>query len=143
MSNRISKIKEEVENYERELEYNCNHCTIGSVMLTLGKLAGKSDKEIYKDFSNILEKLPRQDEWSIYTLCNFFIDSYYHISDEQKSHLVLCYDKENVMSPLVTIITNDLLCDDDEPKLWPIASDGSLTGILAKPERLQYEKIYD
>lgn len=139
MSNRISKIKENVENHERQVRFDCDNCLIGSVMLSVGKLAGKRDKDIYHDFENILSKLPKQDEWSIYTLCEWFC-KFYRLKYEHKKRLVLVYDKENVLTPLVTIMTDDN--ETGEPKLWPIASDGTLTGILAHSERLGYELIY-
>lgn len=132
-------MQKQVEQHEKELRYNCNSCLIGSIMLTIGKLAGKRDKDVYKDFENILNKLPKQDEWSIYSLCEYFC-SYYRLRDEYKKRLILCYDKQNVMSPLVTLITEDRETGKD--KIWPISSDGEYTGILAKPERLQYELIY-
>lgn len=140
MSSKTNKIQKNVENYERQVRFDCDNCLIGSVMLSIGKLAGKRDKDIYHDFENILQKLPKQDEWSIYSLCEWF-SSYYKLKDKYKQRLVLCYDKQNVYTPLVTIMTDDL--ETGEPKIWPISSDGSLSGILAKPERLRYEKIYD
>lgn len=139
MSNRISKIKEEVEKHERQVRFDCDNCLIGSVMLSVGKLAGKRDKDIYHDFENILQKLPKQDEWSIYTLCEWF-SSFYKLKDKYKQRLVLCYDKQNVYTPLVTILTDDL--ETGEPKIWPISSDGTLTGILAHEDRLEIEYIY-
>lgn len=139
MSSKSKKLEQNIENHERQVRFDCDNCLIGSVMLSVGKLAGKRDKDIYHDFENILQKLPKQDDWSIYTLCEWF-SSFYKLKDKYKQRLVLVYDKQNVLTPLVTIMTDDL--ETGEPKIWPIASDGTLTGILAKPERLGYELIY-
>lgn len=142
MSSKSNKIAKTVENRERQIQFDAEHCLLGSILLTLGKLSGQKEKQIYQDFSNIIDKLPQRENWNVRELCDWIINNFYKIKEDYKQNLVLVYDNKGVMSPLVTIMTADNETGEDN-KIWPVASSGEMTGILLHEDRLAVEKIYD
>lgn len=134
MSSKTKKISKDVEEYEKRRAWECDHSLLGSIMMVLGHLNGTSYEKIYKDHINVEKKIPAGD-YSVKSLCDFIMEKYYPIKEEQKKLLVLCLDKEKQYTPVVTIKTED--------GLWPVSPDGVFRGVLVRPERIEYEYIYD
>lgn len=133
MSNKSKRLQKKVEEYNKRRRWECDHSLLGSIMMTLGHLNGTSYEKIYKDYTNIEKKLPAGD-YSVKSLCDYFIEKYYPIKEEYKKNLVLCLDKEKQYTPVVTIKT--------EEGLWPVSPDGVVRGVLVRPSRIEYEYVY-
>lgn len=134
MSSKAKRAEKSIEEYEKKREWECNLSLIGSIMLTCGKLAGVDAESVYADFANIENKLPKRAEWSIRTLCDWFIENYYNVSEEQKKYIVVAYDNKGVLTPIVTLMAGE--------EIYPVRPDGVYHGILTAPSRLETEFVY-
>ena len=134
MSNKVSKIKNNVENEKRLKEYTLYGSLIGSVIVSIGKLVGKSESDMISDFARFSKDEELYKCGNIKEVCEYIINDY-KMPDDYKKYIVLCYDEENRYTPLVTVV-------DDEGYVQPLDRDGNYLGVLAKDD-FEMEYVFE
>ena len=137
MSSRANKIVKKVQAKERAKRHYVMGTLAGSAALSIGKLAGKSEKEIVDGFDEIKDRFPPVK--NILEMCNFFINEYGR-KEEYKNNLVLFTDNKNQWTPVITVIEETA----DGPIIYPLGSDGYYPSIMnhMDEERVEMEYIY-
>ena len=138
MSSKASKISKNVEYQEKAKRYYVLGTVAGSAALSIGKLSGKSEKEIIDGFDEIKNRFPPVK--NIVEMCDFFIKEY-GMDEKFKENLVLFTDDKDQWSPVITILEET----DDGPIIYPLGSDGYYPAIMnhMDEERVTMEYIYD
>ena len=137
MSSKAKKIVKEVQAEERAKRYHVMGTLAGSAALSIGKLAGKTEKEIVDGFDKIKDNFPPVK--NIIEMCDFFIKEY-GMKEEYKNNLVLFTDNKNQWTPVVTVVEDTA----DGPVIYPLGSDGYYPAIInhMDDERVEMEFIY-
>lgn len=136
MSSKAKKIKEQAENYGKMKKYTMYGTVIGSCIVTIGKLAQKTEEELIKDFDNFSDdKNPLWNCNTIKEVCDYLIDFYKVDKDKYKDNIVLVYDEYNVYTPIVTLEVED--------NILPLDPNGMTLGILNHLDAAVVEYIYD
>lgn len=135
MSNQVKKIEKEMKKTENVKKYELYGSVLGSAIATIGKLSGKTEKEIISEF----DKLKNDDLFSqsknILEACNFLL-KYFNTDEKYKNNIILVYDDKNRFTPMVTLeVDNQILGLDPE---------GTSFGVLAHldDDDVFYEYIY-
>ena len=138
MSSKAKKIVKEVQAEERARRHYVMGTLAGSAALSIGKLAGKTEKEIVDGFDEIKDRFPPVK--NILEMCDFFIKEY-GMKEEYKNSLVLFTDSENKWTPVITVIEET----GDGPIIYPLGSDGYYPAIMnhMDEERVEMEYIYE
>lgn len=137
MSSKAKKIVKEVQAEERAKRYHVLGTLAGSAALSIGKLAGKTEKEIIDGFDKIKDNFPPVK--NIIEMCDYFIKEY-GMKEEYKNNLVLFTDNKNQWTPVVTVVEDTA----DGPIIYPLGSDGYYPAIMSHmdDERVEMEFIY-
>lgn len=138
MSSKANKISKNVEYQEKVKRYYVFGTVAGSAALSIGKLSGKSEKEIIDGFDEIKERFPNVK--NIVEMCDFFIKEY-GMDEKFKENLVLFTDDKDQWSPVITILEET----GDGPIIYPLGSDGYYPAIMnhMDEERVTMEYIYE
>ena len=135
MSNQVKKIEKEMKKTENVKKYELYGSVLGSAIATIGKLSGKTEKEIISEF----DKLKNDDLFSqsknVLEACNFLL-KYFNTDEKYKNNIILVYDDKNRFTPMVTLeVDNQILGLDPE---------GTSFGVLAHldDDHVFYEYIY-
>lgn len=137
MSSKANRIKKNLEYQEKAKRYFILGTVAGSAALSIGKLSGKSEKEIIDGFDEIKERFPPVK--NIVEMCDFFIKEY-GMNEGYKDTLILLTDSKNQWTPVVTIIEDT----SDGPIIYPLGSDGYYPAIMNHigEDRVEMEYIY-
>lgn len=137
MSNKIKKISKDVlarQNYKKYVLYGS---IIGSCVITIGKLAGKTENELVAEF----DKLRNNDNFSkcnnIQEVCNWLID-YFKVDEQYKNNIVLVYDEDERYTPMVTL--------EVDGTILPLDPAGTSLGVLSMigvKDNIVYEYVYE
>ena len=95
----------------------------GSAALSIGKLAGKTEKEIIDGFDEIKDNFPQVK--NIIEMCDYLI-KVYGMKEEYKNNLVLFTDNKNQWTPVITIVEDTV----DGPIIYPLGSDGYYPAVI-------------
>lgn len=135
MSNQVKKIEKEMKKTENVKKYKLYGSVLGSAIATIGKLSGKTEKEIISEF----DKLKNDDLFSqsrnILEACDYLL-KYFDTNEKYKDNIILVYDEKNRFTPIVTLeVDNQILGLDPE---------GTPFGILAHldDDDVFFEYIY-
>lgn len=134
MSNQIKKIKENVKAEENLKKYTLYGSVFGSVIVTVGKLSGKTEDELISDFARFSKDENLALCKNIKEVCDYIIADY-KMPEEYKKYIVLCYDEEGKYTPIVTLL-------DDEGYVQSLDRNGTYIGILATDD-FEMEHVYD
>lgn len=133
MSSKIQKIQKNVE-YKRKLDlYTLYNSLFGSVIVTVGKLSGKTEDELISDFARFSKDENLALCKNIKEVCDYIIADY-KMPESYKKYIVLCYDEEGKYTPIVTVI-------DDEGYVQPLDRNGTYIGILSTDD-FEMEYVY-
>lgn len=137
MSSKAKKIVKEVQAEERAKRYYVIGTLAGSAALSIGKLAGKTEKEIIEGFDKIKDNFPPVK--NIVEMCDYLI-GYFGMKEEYKDNLVLFTDNKNQWTPVITILEDTA----DGQIIYPLGSDGYYPAIMSHidDERVEMEYIY-
>ena len=137
MSSRTKKIEKNMENEYNIKRYYVEGTLAGSAALSIGKLAGKSEKDIVNGFDDIKDRFPPVK--NIMEMCDFFIKEY-EMDEKYKDNIVLFFDEENQWTPIITVIEDT----SDGPIIYPLGADGFYPAILQHmdEERVTMEYVY-
>lgn len=137
MSNKVSKIKENVKKQELARKRMYEACLGGSAIITIAKLCEIPEKSIYENIEGTQAWLLEIEKpTSVKEMCDALI-KHFDMPEEYKERLVLVYDENNIFSPIVTI--------EVDGKILPVASDGMMFGALGHLDKdgVNVEHIYE
>lgn len=137
MSSKAKKIEENVEADKKLKLYTLYGTLVGSVIVTFGKLVGKSEDEMLKDFAYYSKDEDLFKCKNIKEVCDY-IKRDYGVIEDYEDNIVLIYDEKNVYTPIVTIM-------DEDGVVYPLDRDGNAIGVLAHlgSEDIKVEYIYE
>ena len=134
MSNKVSKIRESAESDRKLKEYTLYGSLIGSCIVTIGKLSGKTENDMISDFARFSKDEELAKSKNITEVIDYIIKDF-KMPEEYKKYIVLCYDENNRYTPIVTLV-------DEEGYVQPLDRDGNYLGVLAQDD-FELEYIYD
>lgn len=134
MSNAVKRVKENVKANKRLKSYTLYGSLVGSIVVTIGKLVGKTEDEMIKDFARFSKDEELFKSKNILDAVNYIIKDF-NMSEEYKKYIVLCYDEEGRYTPIVTVV-------DDEGYVQPLDRDGNYLGVLAQDD-FEMEYIFE
>lgn len=135
MSSKAKKIEKQAENYGKMKKYTMYGTVIGSAIVTIGKLAQKTEEDLVKDFDIFSDNTnPLWNCKTIKEVCDYLI-KFYDVIDDYKENIVLVYDEDNVYTPIVTLEIDD--------SILPLDPSGMTLGILNHLDKAVVEYIYD
>ena len=135
MSSKVKKLEKQAENYYKMKKYTMYGTVIGSAIVTIGKLAQKTEEELLKDFDMFSDnKNPLWNCKTIKEVCDYLI-KFYDVSDDYKENIVLVYDEDNVYTPIVTL--------EVDGAILPLDPSGMTLGILNHLDKAVVEYIYE
>lgn len=135
MSSKAKKIKENIENKRKLDLYKLYNSLIGSCIVTIGKLAQKTEEDLVKDFDMFSDNTnPLWNCKTIKEVCDYLI-KFYDVIDDYKENIVLVYDEDNVYTPIVTLEIED--------NILPLDPNGMTLGILNHLDQAVVEYVYD
>lgn len=133
MSNKVSKIRESAESERKLKAYTLYGSLIGSCIVTIGKLSGKTENDMISDFARFSKDEELAKSKNITEVVDYIIKDF-KMPEEYKKYIVLCYDEDNRYTPIVTLI-------DDDGYVQPLDRDGNYLGVLAQDD-FEMEYIY-
>lgn len=133
MSSAVNKIKKNVTANKRLKSYTLYMSLMGSIIVTVGKLVGKTEDEMIEDFARFSRDKELLKSKNILEAVNYIINDY-KMPEEYKKYIVLCYDEEGIYTPIVTLIN-------PEGYVQPLDREGTYSGILSKDFEMEY--IYE
>lgn len=134
MSSAVRIIKKNMKAEENLKKYTLYGTLIGSVIVTIGKLSGKTEDELISDFARFSkdEKLALCN--NIKEVCDYIINDY-KMPEIYKNNIVLCYDEKGIYTPIVTLVDGDGI-------VQPLDRNGTYIGVLAKDD-FEMEFVYE
>ena len=138
MSSKAGKLEKKVEAEKNIKKYTLYGSLIGSCIVTIGKLANKTEDFMLEDFAKLAKDEELAKCKNVKEVCDYIIKRY-EMAECFKDNLVLVFDEENKYTPIVTIM-------DEEGYILPLDRDGNYVGILAQlgnKESIGWENIYD
>ena len=137
MSNKIRKIEKLAQENYNFKRYNLYNCLAGSCVITVGKLAGKTENELIAEF----DRLKNNEDFSkcnnIQEVCDWLID-YFKVDEQYKNNIVLVYDEDERYTPMVTL--------EVDGTILPLDPSGTSLGILSMigtKDNIIYEYVYE
>lgn len=134
MSNLVKKIQKNVEASKKLKQYTLYGSLAGSIIVTIGKLVGKNENDMIKEFARLSEDEEFFKSKNITEAVNYVIKDF-NMPEQYRDYIVLCYDKNDRYTPIVTLV-------DDEGYVQPLDRDGNYLGILAQ-EDFEMEYIFE
>lgn len=134
MSNAVKRVKENVKANKRLKSYTLYGSLVGSIIVTVGKLVGKTEDEMIKDFARFSKDEELFKSKNILDAVNYIIKDF-NMPEEYKKYIVLCYDEEGRYTPIVTVV-------DEERYVQPLDRDGNYLGVLAQ-DNFKMEYIFE
>lgn len=136
MSSKAKKLEKQIGIYDAIKKYTMYGSVIGSCIVTIGKLAQKTEEDLVKDFDMFSDDTNLL--WNCKTIkevCDYLIDFYKVDKDKYKDNIVLVYDEDNMYTPIVTLeVENNIL---------PLDPNGMTLGVLNHLDKAIVEYIYD
>lgn len=137
MSNRVKKISKNAMTRQNYKKYVLYGSLAGSCLVTIGKLAGKTENELVAEF----DKLKNNDDFSkcnnIQEVCDWLFD-YFKVDEQYKNNIVLVYDEDERYTPMVTL--------EVDGTILPLDPDGTSLGVLSMigvKDNIVYEYVYE
>lgn len=134
MSSKAKRLEENVKAEENLKKYTLYGSVFGSVIVTVGKLSGKTEDELISDFARFSKDENLALCKNIKEVCDYIIADY-KMPESYKKYIVLCYDEAGKYTPIVTLI-------DDEGYVQPLDRNGTYIGVLATDD-FEMEYIYE
>lgn len=134
MSSTVRKIKKNVEAENNLKKYTLYGTLIGSVIVTVGKLSGKTEDELISDFARFSKDEKLALCKNIKEVCDYIINDY-KMPEDYKKYIVLCYDEKGIYTPIVTLV-------DSEGIVQPLDRNGTYIGVLSKDD-FEMEFVYE
>lgn len=127
MSNKITKYKKEIEKREALLRNAMYSSCLGSCIVTIAKLAQKTEKEIMDLFPQLQHNEDFAKSMNVQEAVEWLFN-YFDVREDFKKYIVLVYDERGIFTPVVT------LCIDDD--LLPLDPNGKMFGVLSYKDHI-------
>ena len=136
MSSTANKIKKNMSKRKNIKKYEMYGSLAGSAIVTIGKLAQKTEEELIKEFDILKDDENFALCKNVVELCTY-LAKYFVVEPQYLKNLILVYDEENFYTPCVTLIVDD--------NILPLDRSGTAMGILANLDKdsVYYEYIYE
>lgn len=134
MSNLVKKIQKNVEANKKLKQYTLYGSLAGSIIVTVGKLVGKNENDMIKEFARLSEDKEFFKSKNITEAVDYVIKDF-NMPEQYRDYIVLCYDKNDRYTPIVTLV-------DDEGYVQPLDRYGNYLGILAQDD-FEMEYIFE
>lgn len=136
MSNMTKSIRKNITAKRNKAVYELYGSPIGSIVVSIGKLVGKTEDEMLRDYKDLQLDTELSKCKTIREVCDF-IGKKYNLPKEYYNSLVLVSDNRNFFTPIVTIAVED--------NILPLNKDGVCFGILANLDKdfCEVEYIYE
>lgn len=134
MSSKAKKLESNIENNKKLKLFTLYSTLMGSIIVTMGKLVGKTEEEMLDDFAYYSKDEELFKCKNIKEVCDY-VKRDYGVVEEYEKYIVLCYDEANKYTPLCTLV-------DDEGYVQPLDRDGNYLGVLAQDD-FEMEYIFE
>lgn len=134
MSNLVKKIQRNVEANKKLERYTLYGSLIGSIIVTIGKLVGKKEDEMIKDFARFSKDEELAKSKNVTEVVDYIIKDF-SMPEVYKKYIVLCYDERGRYTPVITVV-------DEEGYVQPLDRDGAYLGVLAQDD-FEMEYIFE
>lgn len=134
MSNLVKKIQRNVEANKKLEHYTLYGSLIGSIVVTIGKLVGKKEDEMIKDFARFSKDEELAKSKNVTEVVDYIIKDF-SMPEVYKKYIVLCYDERGRYTPVITVV-------DEEGYVQPLDRDGVYLGVLAQDD-FEMEYIFE
>lgn len=138
-----SKAKKISENLVKAKHLELYTTLPGSIIASIGMLSGVSIEEQLKYFEvlkNWVDKQSKETPISVIDIFNHVADEIGKLQKEWRSKYILVFDKNNILTPLVTIV-------DDSGNPLPLTPEGFYYGVMQYAiegrENIDYEFLFD
>ena len=137
MSNKVKKISESAmarQNYKKYVLYNC---LAGSCVITIGKLAKKTENELIAEFDKLKDNEDFSKCSNIQEVCDWLF-SYFKVDEQYKNNIVLVYDENERYTPMVTL--------EVDGTILPLDPNGVSLGVISMigaRDDIVYEYVYE
>ena len=116
----------------------------GSIIASIAMLSGMSIKDQLKYFEVLKKWVDTQDKENktvtVIDIFNHVADEIGKLQKEWRSKYILVFDKNNILTPLVTIV-------DDDGNILPLTPEGFYYGVMQYAiegrENIDYEFLFD
>lgn len=136
MSSVAKRMEKNVEANKKFRTYALYGTVIGSCIVTIGKLVGKTEEDLIKDFDMFSKNTnPLWNCKTIEEVCDYLINFYKVDKDKYKENIVLVYDEDNVFTPIVTLKVDGIIL--------PLDPSGMTLGILNHPDVAVVEYVFE
>lgn len=127
MSSKATKYKKEVEKREALIKNAMYYSCLGSAIVTVAKLAQKTEKEIMELFPQLQHNEDFAKSKNVQEAVEWLFN-YFDVREDFKKYIVFVYDERGLYTPIVT------LCMDDD--LLPLDPNGRKVGVLSYKEHI-------
>lgn len=128
MSSKATKIEKEVAKREAEIKNAMYYSCLGSAIVTVAKLAQKTEKEIMDIFPQLQHNEDFAKSKNVQEAVEWLFN-YFDVREDFKKYIVFVYDERGIYTPVVT------LCTDGENPL-PLDPNGKMLGVLSYKEHI-------
>lgn len=117
------------------MRYNAENSLLGSIIISVSKLAGIPEKKAINEYMNKSVNINRyKNKWKCaLDIVNYYVKQY-KIPDDKKKLIHLVVDNKNIYTPLCTLVYED--------KILPISDLGVNNGILMAMEGTEDAERY-
>lgn len=137
MSSKAKKLEEKARAEESIKKYELYGSIAGSAIVSVGKLAKKTEKELLKEFEILKKDEEFFESKNVVEMCEYLF-KYFDVDEEYKDNVILLFDKREIFTPMVTLLVDDTILPlDPEAKIF--------SGIFANLDKdyISFEFVFD
>lgn len=137
MSSKAKKLEKTSKAEEALKKYEMYGSIAGSAIVSIGKLAKKTEKELLKEFDNLRKDENFFKSINIVDMCEYLF-KYFNVDEEYKQNVILLFDEREMFTPMVTLLVEGTILPlDPEAKIF--------NGIFANLDKdyIRYEFVFD
>lgn len=137
MSSKAKKLEKTTKAEESLKKYEMYGSIAGSAIVSIGKLAKKTEKELLKEFDNLKKDENFFESKNIVDMCEYLF-KYFNVDEEYKENVILLFDEREMFTPMVTLLVEGTILPlDPEAKIF--------NGIFANLDKdyIRYEFVFD
>jgi hypothetical protein len=137
MSSKAKKLEKTTKAEESLKKYEMYGSIAGSAIVSIGKLAKKTEKELLKEFDNLRNDENFFESKNIVDMCEYLF-KYFNVDEEYKENVILLFDEREMFTPMVTLLVEGTILPlDPEAKIF--------NGIFANLDKdyIRYEFVFD
>lgn len=137
MSSKAKKLEERTRVEESIKKYELYGSIAGSAIVSVGKLAKKTEKELLKEFEILKKDEKFFESKNIVEMCEYLF-KYFNVDEKYKNNVILLFDEREIYTPMVTLLVDDTILPlDPDAKIF--------CGIFANLDKdyINFEFVFD